>query len=571
MIAPSEGIALMGSGSEIEVATGATAPSTSEQASDKAAAVDGEKRHLGERTEMIHTGDAKTFAEYDQFADARDVEHAVDDEMAVFNALIDNVRYDYEMDAGEKAVAMMALSAELPGRIDAARASGTVPSHGHRIGAGGEVEMKDDGSSAVTNDPGSISVFKDTTGAWRWMAVHSNRYQDRDHELFTESAHKGWTDFVNEHDAFPPLRLWHVPVNFGRADFVDYDDRGFVVSSGTFSEGAEDIAQALSGRKDLGCSHGFRFDPRDRDADGVYNRYKTFEISVLPSRSAANQLTAFSAGEEIPMMTEERKAFLLEVAGPERTGQLEEAVAAMSAFAKEKGITFKSLVDEDFPSLSGVKGEGEGEGEAAPAPAAEPATTAEPAAPAATETPAATHTEAAPAADADKEDEDEGEPGSPIPTPDAADAAAADKTFTEAMKGQPDPVVAMAHAMAPAIREAAQQAMETATEPLVAQLAKLGDEIEGLKAMAPIVERLTANRDEQVAAAIRPRTAPPGAVGFAAASSPETVADGEDAEAVAAQKAAGEKDQTATQRAANPYIEDAMRAMSMMPGAEAAG
>lgn len=561
-------------GPEIEVAAGASDPASEETAEKDAA----EKRHLGPNREGPNTGDAKTFTEYDQFADARDVENAVDDEMEVFNSLIDNVRYDYQMDAGEKAVAMMALSAELPGRIEAARVSGTVPSHAHLAGGGGgEVELKDDGSSAVTNDPGSLSVFKDTTGAWRWMAVHSNRYQDRDHELFTESAHKEWTDFVNEYDAYPPLRLWHVPVNFGRTDFVDYDDRGFVVSSGTFNEGAEDIAQALSERKDLGCSHGFRFDPRDRDADGVYNRYKTFEISVLPSRSASNQLTAFSAGEEIPMMNEARKAFLLEVAGPVRTGQLEEAVAAMSAFAKEKGITFKSLVDEDFPSLAGVKGADVGEAPAAAdTPAADPAVTTESlaaaaaaeAAPAADAAPAAEAAEA----DADEDGEEEASDTPSIPTPDAADMVEADKTFAEAMKDQADPVVAMAVALAPAIREAAAQAMEIATEPLVAQLGKLGEEIEGLKAMAPVVERLSASRDDAVAAAIRPRTTPTTA-GFSAASSDATLVDSDAAATVAAQKASGDPDQTATQRAANPYIEDAMAAIAKMPGpsAEAAG
>ncbi len=553
----------MATGSEIEVATGASDPPASEVTAEKDAAVDGEKRHLGARREPISTGDAKTFSEFDQFADARDVENAVDDEMDVFNALIDNVRFDFEMDASEKAAAMMALSAELPGRIDAARVSGTVPEHIHRAdGGGGAVEMKDDGSSAVTNDPGSLTVFKDTTGAWRWMAVHSNRYQDRDHELFTESAHKDWTDFVNEHDAYPPLRLWHVPVNFGRADFVDYDDRGFVVSSGTFNEGAEDIAEALSGRKDLGCSHGFRFDRRDRDADGVYHQYKTFEISVLPSRSASNQLTAFSAGREIPMMTEERKAFLLEVAGPERTGQLDEAVAAMSTYAKEKGITFKALVDADFPDLSAVKGAGEGDGDEAPAETPET--------PAATETPATA--DAAPAAepDADKEAGDEDEPTTPsIPTPDAADVAEAEKTYDAAMGGEADPVVVMARALAPAIREAAKEAMEIATEPLVAQIGKLGEEIEGLKAMAPVIEGLKTSRDEQVAAAIRPRTAPV-AKGFAAATSPETLVDTEAAATVAAQKAAGEDpDRTATQQAANPYVKDALAAMARMPGAVA--
>lgn len=546
-------------------------------ATGEKAAPDSDKHYDGHEPPIISTGNAKTFGEYDQFAAARDVEDAVDGEVGVFNALIDNIRFDFELTAAEKAKAIEALAASLPARIDDARTSGTIPDHLHiPEGTGGAIEMtigaaKDDAPIAVTNDPGSVSVFKDANGRWRWIAVHSNRYQDREKEIFSAESHKAWADYVYETGAFPALRLWHIPADFGRADFVDYDDKGFVVSSGVFADGADDIAEALSRRKDIGCSHGFRFDPRDLDENGVYHRYRTFEISVLPSRSAANQLTAFSAGREIPMMTEERKAFLLDVAGPERVEALETALGEMSAYAKEKGLSYKDLSDTLFPDLASKDvgdgtpveteaGDGDTAGEATAPPAADPPAADPPAAP-----------ESGDAAEEEGSAEEHESP-STAETPSAEDQADAAKSFAKAMGGD-DAVVAMVRLFAPAIREAAAEAMENATAPIVEKIAAMGTEVEGLKGLSAIVGELTKDRDTMIAEAIRPRSMPP-ASGFSAADSAETAIDSDAAGDVAAQKAGAEgdeddtKDMTEARRAANPYVLDALHHMAQVPGVE---
>jgi hypothetical protein len=189
-------------------------------------------------------------------------------------------------------------------------------------------------------DPGSMMVFRGKDGDWRWMAVHSNKFEDRTKEIFPESAHRAYVDEVWETKQFPSLRIWHIPVDIGRADFVDYDDSGFVVSSGKFYDPA--VAVKLSGMKGLGCSHGYLYRKSDLQ-DGVYSRYRTYEVSVLPRERAANTLTAFFAGEEVPMLTPDRKEFLTALVGEEKAAQIEEGVRALTAVATERGLSYKSL------------------------------------------------------------------------------------------------------------------------------------------------------------------------------------------------------------------------------------
>lgn len=205
-----------------------------------------------------------------------------------------------------------------------------------------DAKSDDAPTEPTTKDGGLVSVFKDAGGEWRWFAVHSNRYEDRQREIFPESAHKSWVDSVWATKQFPALRIWHLPVDIGRADFVDYDTEGFVVSSGHFNKGMDDVAERLAGMKGLGCSHGYLYRRSDLK-NGVYAAYRTYEVTVLPGTKAANTLTAFFAGEEVPMLTAERKAFLVEVMGEQRAKDVEEGIRALGEQAREHHIAYKDF------------------------------------------------------------------------------------------------------------------------------------------------------------------------------------------------------------------------------------
>lgn len=283
-----------------------------------------------------YAGGALTFEDFDQYTAAAEVQAAVEGEMGVFDMLLSNIRNAPDLDARRKAAAIVAAATQLDERLAAAAARERAEEQGD------EAALRD----ATTSDMGSVSLFKDTDGRWRWISIHSNRYEDRERDIFTAEAHKAFVEDCYKSGTFPTLRLWHVPYDVGLADFVDYDaDNGFVVGSGTFNDGMEDIAERLLQEKDLGCSHGYLFDRNDY-RDGVYHAYRSYEISVLPRDKAANLLTAFYAGQEVPMLTPERKAYLERVAGPERVQTIERGLESLKGIADRNGIAYKSIEEQ---------------------------------------------------------------------------------------------------------------------------------------------------------------------------------------------------------------------------------
>jgi len=187
-----------------------------------------------------------------------------------------------------------------------------------------------------------VAVFKDKSGAWRWVAVHSNKFYDREREVFPEAAHIAYSEWVQRTKMYPALRLFHVPVDIGVADFIDYAD-GFMLSSGTFKDGMEDAAKRLAGMKDLACSHGFHY-PVEDFQDGVYHSYRTFEISILPAESASNRLTAVFAEEEVPMgLSGKQREFLSNVLTDETLERVEGSLKNLADEAGREGLSYKDI------------------------------------------------------------------------------------------------------------------------------------------------------------------------------------------------------------------------------------
>lgn len=260
-------------------------------------------------------GGATSFAEAEALATAEAEGAVIDFEMGTFELLVSNIRQNGGLSATEKVDAIAALVQELRER-----------------------------TGDTGGDPGSMMVFKDNTNQYRWFAVHSNKFEDRTREIFSEKSHRRWADRVWQKSEFPALRLWHMPLDIGRADWVDYDDRGFMLSSGRFNSGMEQVAENLSKMKGLGCSHGYLYRAEDFH-NGVYDAYRSYEVSVLPARRVANDLTAFFATEEVPMLTPERREFMVAVMGEDKTKSMEDGVGMLAQLAHEKGLSYKSIED----------------------------------------------------------------------------------------------------------------------------------------------------------------------------------------------------------------------------------
>lgn len=153
---------------------------------------------------------------------------------------------------------------------------------------------------------GEFYVFKDANDQLRWVAMHTNKYVDRETEIIASFAHK---EFVEAVDAgrwpYPELWVWHASPSsvVGKADFLHFDDdTGIMLSSGTFLKSKEHVATGLASYPyPLRTSHGMPEDcviyqqvEKGINEPDVIVWYRTREISPLPLGAEANQLTSFA-------------------------------------------------------------------------------------------------------------------------------------------------------------------------------------------------------------------------------------------------------------------------------------
>lgn len=199
-----------------------------------------------------------------------------------------------------------------------------------------------------------FAVYKDqTTGAWRWLAIFSNKFRDRDNppEIISDSAHKDFVAAVDKGEwPHPELWLWHIPgTRWGIADYVAYDDRGFVVASGTVDKDKTEIAEKMATDTNVLVSHGMPTAEVSRDnGDGtIITRYRSMEISPLPAWAAANELTGFAmeGGQDMPLPKEKRD-WLKDRIGEAAVGELEAAIEQKARTAEERGLEFKEAEPE---------------------------------------------------------------------------------------------------------------------------------------------------------------------------------------------------------------------------------
>lgn len=319
-------------------------------------------------------GGATSFDEADAYERAEESSQAVNELTMAFNMIVGNVLQTDDLTLSVKADKIIKAASDLKKRLasdpivkgSAAAGVGTAEMSGFWTKLFGKKTAEEGAKDAAPprvrpSAAGSAHVpgfrmFKDLRGDLRWTAVHSNNFRDKEGEVFPASAHKDFEQHVTETGEYPELRVWHVPGSrIGVADWIAYDDAGFMVSSGTIDPGMKEAAQSLDRLGPLGVSHGYWFDRKE--ADGSIPVYRDFEISVLPLERAANELTAF-AFEEVPsMLPTAKKEALIKVFGAEKADSLESELARAGAKAKESGLGFKEATE-----LVGIFGEGFADG-----------------------------------------------------------------------------------------------------------------------------------------------------------------------------------------------------------------
>lgn len=152
---------------------------------------------------------------------------------------------------------------------------------------------------------------------YRWFAIFSNNYRDDDNppEILAAEAHEDFVKAVDDREwPYPELRHWHVPGSrWGAADWLAFDGN-FAMASGLIDKGHEAEAEAVAAMDDVRVSHGMPRKEIERSGEDptVITRYRSIEISDLPSSAAANSLTGFSIldSKEVTMLPNDKRQYL---------------------------------------------------------------------------------------------------------------------------------------------------------------------------------------------------------------------------------------------------------------------
>ena len=191
-----------------------------------------------------------------------------------------------------------------------------------------------------------VSIFKQADGRYRWVGWISNKYRDNDSpkEILSSKAHEEYAAYLDGGGEYPELLLWHVPgTHIGAADMVDFAD-GFLIQSGLIDEEAEKVAETFTGKERM--SHRFerlKYDPKT----AVTDQYRMSEISILPPGPEANPYTSFTSMKEEDMLSDDKKAFLIEHLGEEKVAEIEAKTAELRNAAEDAGVDFKEVVGID--------------------------------------------------------------------------------------------------------------------------------------------------------------------------------------------------------------------------------
>lgn len=219
-----------------------------------------------------------------------------------------------------------------------------------------------------------LMVWKDKdTGQWRWLARYSNNFRDRDvpPEIISANSHRRFVTRVDKGLApYPELQLWHERNwTIGKATWVAFDevvgeDVGFAMAAGYFLPGCEQVAEKLSEAKDVKLSHGMPVATvqRDKDDDSIIIEHDTSEVTVLPARFAANEITGFmTIKKEAEMaISDEKRNTLINEWGikPNLLDEVEESNVSAAAKASDEGTEHKEKNAEDVASVEPTETEG---------------------------------------------------------------------------------------------------------------------------------------------------------------------------------------------------------------------
>ena len=206
-----------------------------------------------------------------------------------------------------------------------------------------------DGKGGFIFPDSGLSIFKDSSGRYRWVTFSSSAFQDKDREIISTKALADDVARADSDGEYGPLLWWHVKgAQLGTCDFNAMEGR-VLIESGTFDD--EEYGERLKAYADESeVSIGYHHPPNEPDSDGTYHHIRRFERSLLPKGKASNLLTRFVV-KELDIMDKDKETKLRQFLGPLADKVLGQAKAAEKD-ADEAGLKFKdeSKAEGDKPT-----------------------------------------------------------------------------------------------------------------------------------------------------------------------------------------------------------------------------
>ena len=201
-----------------------------------------------------------------------------------------------------------------------------------------------------------LFTVKSGVDKYRWVAISSSNYQDRDGEIVPTKALE--KDVLNNPTDRGKLLFWHEPsLELGECDFAVVSD-GFLVESGYWYNNNLGVAarKAVEQRSSYyGMSIGFQaYVPDieekqvvgDKNVKSVYNTIRTVERSLLPAKWASNLFTAIQTkGHEI--MDPTKLAEFEGMVGKELASAVLEKITNSKKEAEAVGVVSKEVTVEN--------------------------------------------------------------------------------------------------------------------------------------------------------------------------------------------------------------------------------
>jgi hypothetical protein len=276
-----------------------------------------------------------SFAEMEDLQASKMATERVQELGEMFQGLAANIMRDAEV--MDKAGALRTLVDEFQTRLDTLN--------------GGMTTKEQEPVETLPAEPAnSLTVWKEATGQYRWLAVYSNKFRDQDSppEIISEKSHMTFTQLVDDGVVpYPELWHWHIPgTRWGVADWLAYAD-GFALASGTVDRGHEKEAETLAASPiPIRVSHGMpeRFIVRNPGDPSVIDFHITTEISDLPSPAAANPLTGFQVfkGASDMALPAQKKQYLKQAGlSDDRIAEIENGLTSRAKEAHDAGLEYK--------------------------------------------------------------------------------------------------------------------------------------------------------------------------------------------------------------------------------------